>query len=275
MRPYQGFGDIRLWEFEAYSDYKALQTTVTRRFEKGLMVSFNYTRSEAKGTLGGDWDYARIDGKDREANYGPLSFNRPHTFVAYFVYQTPKVASGPLGYLTNSWQLSGNYRWLYGTPANAGFSIPGIGNVNLTGSGTEGARIALTGQEITSGWSSDPYKQFNVAAFTAPKTGSVGLETPRYTMYNPPINNLDLSVSKSVPFGERRRFEIRLDAFNALNKVQFSGVNRTINFASLTDLTITNQPYNSSGVLVNQNGVGTINGVRAPRQLQLMLKMYF
>jgi len=275
MRPYQGFGDIRLWEFQAYSDYKALQATVTRRFVKGLMISFNYTRSEAKGTLGGDWDYARIDGKDREANYGPLSFNRPHTFVAYFVYQTPKVAGGPLGYLTNNWQLSGNYRWMYGTPASAGFSIPGYGNVNLTGSGTEGARIALTGQPISSGWSSDPYKQFNVAAFTAPKTGSVGLESPRYTMYNPPINNFDLSISKSVPFGERRRFEVRLDAFNAFNKTQFSGVNRTLNFASLTDLTITNQPYNSSGVLTNLNGVGTINGVRAPRQLQLMLKLYF
>jgi hypothetical protein len=55
MRPYQGFGDIRLWEFEAYSDYKALQATVSRRFSKGLMFSFNYSRSEAKGTLGGEW----------------------------------------------------------------------------------------------------------------------------------------------------------------------------------------------------------------------------
>lgn len=275
MRPYQGFGDIRLWEFEAYSDYKALQTTVSRRFDKGLMFSVNYTRSEAKGTLGGDWDYARMDGKDRQANYGPLAFNRPHTFVMSFVYQTPDATSGPLRYLTNSWQVSGNYRWMYGTPASAGFSIPGIGNVNLTGSSTEGARIALTGQDISKGYSSDPYNQFNVAAFTAPQVGSIGLESPRYTMYNPPTNNLDLSLSKSFPFGGKRRFEIRLDAFNALNTVQFSGVNRTLNFASLTDLTITNLPYDATGNLVRQNGVGTISGVRAPRQLQLMTRFSF
>ncbi len=275
LRPYQGFGDIRLWEFEAYSNYKALQLTISRRFQKGLMFSFNYSRAEAKGTLGGDWDYARIDGRDKEANYGPLSFNRPHTYVASFVYEIPGVTSGPAKFIAGGWQISGNYRWLHGTPANAAFSIPGIGNINLTGSGTEGARIALTGAEIDKGWSKDPYNQFNVAAFTAPKQGSIGLESPRYTMSNPPTSVLDLSLSKQFRFTEKQRFEIRLDAFNALNAVNFSGVNRTLNFASLTDSTITNLPYNSSGKLTNQNGVGTISGVRAPRQLQLVCRFYF
>ncbi len=195
--------------------------------------------------------------------------------MATFIYQSPDVAHGALGWLTNRWQLAGNYRWLYGTPASAGFSIPGIGNINLTGSSTEGARIALTGQPISTGYSSDPYNQFNVAAFTAPKDGSIGLESPRYTMWNPPINNFDLSISKSFAMGERRRFEVRLDAFNAFNHTQFSGVNRTLNFRSLTDQTITNLPYNSSGALVNQNGVGTISGVRPQRQLQVVTRFMF
>ena len=275
LRPYPGYTNINLWEFAAYSDYKALQSTVSRRFDNGLMFSFNYTRSSAKGTVNSDYTYARIDGKDREANYGPLDYDRPHTFVAAFVYQVPDLAQGPLGFLTNGWQLSGNYRWLHGTPYTAGFSIPGIGNTNLTGSYTEGARIALTGQEISKGWNSDPYNQFNVAAFTAPKPGSMGLESPRTTMYGPPINNLDLSISKSFPFGGKRRLEIRLDAFNALNTTQWSGVNRTINFASLTDNTITNLPYDAAGNLIRTNGVGTISGVRAARQLQLMGRFLF
>ena len=275
MRPYRGYTDIRLWEFGAYSDYKSIQTTVTRRFSGGLMFSGYYAYSQAKGTLGGDWDYARIDGKDKEANYGPLSFDRPHSFVLSFVYQTKPLAQGALGYLTNDWQLSGNYRWYSGNPATAGFSIPGVGNVNLTGSPTEGARIVLTGQDPGSGYSDDPYKQFNIAAFTLPQPGSIGLESPRYTMRNPPINNLDLSLSKSFPFGGTRRLEIRLDAFNALNHTQFSGVNRTLNFASLTDPTVTNLPYNAAGQLVNQTGVGTVSGVRPPRQLQLMARFSF
>ena len=38
--------------------------------------------------------------------------------------------------------------------------------------------------------------------------------------------------------------------FNALNHTQFTGVNNTVNFASLTDPTITNLPYNAQGNLV-------------------------
>ncbi len=274
LRPFPGYGDIRLWEFEAYSDYKALQTTVSRRFQKGLMFSFNYTRSSARGTLGGDWDYARIDGRDKEANYGPLSIDRPHVAVAHFVYQTPDVTRSLLRYLTNDWQISGNYRWQSGTPASAGFSVPGYGNVNYTGSYTEGARIVLNG-DPGKGYSDDPYNQFNVNVWAPPQPGSIGLESPRYTMNNPPINNLDLSVAKSFRFGGTRRFEIRLDAFNALNHTQFSGVNRTINFRSLTDHTITNLPYDANGNLVRNTGVGTVSGVRPARQLQLVTRFSF
>jgi hypothetical protein len=205
-----------------------------------------------------------------------MNYHRPHVFTAAFVWQAPDVVQGPLGYLTNGWQLSGNYRWMYGTPASAGYSIPNIGNQNLTGSYTEGARVALTGQPISTGYNnSDPYNQFNVAAFTAPKPGSIGLDSPRYTMWDPPINNLDLSVSKSIPFGGKRRLEFRLDAFNALNHTQFSGINRTLNFASLTDNTVLNLPYNAAGQLVNRTGVGTVSGVRPARQLQLMTRFQF
>jgi hypothetical protein len=275
LRSYMGYNDVRLWEFDAYSNYKALQTMVSRRFQQGFMFNVNYTLGAARGTLGGDWDYARIDDKNDEANYGPLSFDRTHVVVASFVYQTPEVSKTMWRYVTNDWQLSGNYRWMSGTPYTPGFSIPGYGNVNLTGSYTEGARIALTGQEISKGSSDDPYNQFNVNAFTAPQVGSTGLESPRYTMNNPPINNLDLSVAKIFPFGGRRKFEIRFDAFNALNHTQFSGVNSTINFASLTDHTITNLPYDANGNLVRTNGVGSISGVRPPRQLQIVTRFTF
>jgi hypothetical protein len=271
LRPYQGYGAIQMWEFSSYADYKALQTTVSRRFDKGLMFSLNYTRSSAKGIAGGDWDGARIDGKDREANYGPLAQDRPNVWVASFVYQTPDVAKGPLGFVVNGWQLSGNYRWMTGAPYAAGFSIGGgIGAATLTGS-DQNARIVLVGDPGKGYNSSDPYKQFNTAAFKAPGVGSNGLESPRVYMVNPPINNVDLSLSKSFPFGGKRRFEIRLDAFNALNHTQFSGVNSTANFSGLSDLnTIQNLPS-----ATNLTGFGSVSGVRNPRQLQLMTRFTF
>jgi hypothetical protein len=275
MRPYRGYGQVQMYEYESYSDYKALQVGVSRRFDRGLLFNVHYTRSEAKGILNQDYDSIRIDGRDREANYGPLGYNRPHVLSASFVYQAPDFKRGALGHLTNGWQLSGNYRYQYGTPYTAGYSIPGIGNVNLTGTPDAGARVALTGEEISKGWSDDPYNQFNVGAFTAPQPGSIGLESPRFTMYNPPSHVLNLSLAKSFSFGGTRRFEIRLDAFNALNTTNFTSINSTINFRSLTDHTITNLPYDTNGNLVNQNGVGTISGVGPARQLQLMTRFAF
>lgn len=273
LRPYMGYGAINLWEFSAYANYKALQSTLSRRFHKGLMFTANYTRSSAKGIAGGDWDGARIDGKDKEANYGPLGMDRPHVVVLTGVYQTPKLTTGPLGFITNDWQISGTYRWMSGAPFGVGYSIAGIGAINLTGS-DQGARIVMNG-DPGKGWSDDPYKMFDTSVFSAPGYNSNGLESPRVYMNLPPINNLDLSLSKSIPLGGRRRVEIRLDAFNALNTVQFSSLNTTAQFASPGSTVITNLPYNAAGQLVNRNGFGTVSGVRPPRQLQLMTRFSF
>jgi hypothetical protein len=273
LRPYQGYGAITLWEFGAYSDYKALQTTISRRFDKGLMLSASYTRSQAKGTVNDDFGTARIDGKDREANYGILAIDRPHNFVMSFVYQTPCVASGVLAVLANDWQISGAYLLMSGNPYAISFAIPGITSTNLTGS-DQPARVALVG-DPGSGWSSDPYRQINTAAFAPPQPGSTGMESPRYFLYAPWVNNLNLSISKSFPLGGRRRFEVRLDAFNALNHTQFASVNSRVDFKSLTDPTITNLPYDADGNLVNMNGFGTVSGVRPPRQLQLVTRFSF
>ena len=78
---------------------------------------------------------------------------------------------------------------------------------------------------------------------------------PGSSCWAPPIVNLDMSLSKVFPVGKRVKLEVRLDAFNALNHTQFTGVNNTANFASLTDPTITNLPYDASGNLDPQQRV--------------------
>src|SRR5207245_5620764 len=49
LRPYPGYHDIRMWDYSGYSDYKALQTAVSRRFERGFMVSGFWVWSKAQG----------------------------------------------------------------------------------------------------------------------------------------------------------------------------------------------------------------------------------
>jgi hypothetical protein len=71
------------------------------------------------------------------------------------------------------------------------------------------------------------------------------------------------------------KLEVRLDAFNALNHTQFTGLNSQVNFASLTNPTITNLSYDASGNVIRNNGFGSINGVAPARTLQLVTRLTF
>jgi hypothetical protein len=278
LRPYKGYNNIRMWGYEGYGNYHALQTSLNRRFDNGLMFGVFYVWSKALTINNTDFAPARpnvSDDERRRADYSYAEYDRPHNFVVNFVYQTPKVAKGALGVIANDWQISGIYRWTSGRPQAIGFSIPGIGAANLTGSdGNQNARVVLTCNP-GSGWSSDPYRQFNTSCFAPPQPGSDGTESARFFLRNPPINNLDLSVSKSIPVGNRVKLEVRLDAFNALNHTQFTGLNSTVNFASLTNPTITNLSHNANGDLIRNNGFGSINGVAPARTLQLVTRLTF
>jgi hypothetical protein len=279
LRPYQGYGDIRMWDYSGYGNYHALQTSITRRFDNGFMFSAFYVWSKAL-TINNDDFAAGLPNAPmdevRRVDYSYANYDRPHNVVFNFIYQTPKIASGALGAIANDWQISGIYRWTSGRPFTVGFSIPGITNTNLVGNnGQPGARVALT-CDPGNGWSGDPYKQIaNTSCFAPPQPGSDGSESARYFVRAPPINNLDLSLSKRFMVGKGIGLEVRLDAFNALNHTQFTGVNATVNFASLTNPTITNLPYDASGNLVRNNGFGSINGVAPPRQLQLVTRLTF
>ena len=184
----------------------------------------------------------RIDLNRRSANYGPQDFDRRHNFNVNWVYELPRATTNhALGYALNDWQLSGIYRYQTGAPYNIAFTIPGISGYTLTGTQTiEGARIAIVG-DPGKGTSSDPYRQFNAAAFTTPKPGSVGLESGRNFLYRAPINSWDLSLAKRFGITERAKLEIRLDAFNALNHTQFDTVN-----SSASDPSDSSPPASSS-----------------------------
>jgi hypothetical protein len=277
MRPFPGYNNIRMWDYSGYSNYNALQAGVTRRFDKNYMFSAFYVWSKSL-TINNDdftagWPFTTDDATIRHYDYSYASFDRPHNFVLNAIYRTPHFKEGVVGVVTNDWQISGVYRYTSGRPYGIGYQIPGISSINLTGSDF-GARVVVTCNP-GGGSSSDPYKQFDTSCFSPPQPGSKGDESARFFLHGPAQNNVDLSLSKQFAVYKGAKFELRLDAFNALNHTQFTGVNATANFVSLTDHTITNLPYDASGKLVNKNGFGTVNGVNIPRTLQLVTRVTF
>jgi hypothetical protein len=274
LRPYLGFGNINMRLFDANANYHALQTQLDRRFSNGLFMNVNYTWSKALDTQSGNGDFSRIDAFDKQANYGPANHDRRHIFNLNWVYELPRKNSAGrlLAGIVNDWQLSGGYRWESGAPYGIGWSVSGIGNQNVTGSFTEGARVRIL-EDPGQGYSSDPYRQLRVDVFAPPEVGSLGLESGRNYLVRAPINNLDLSLQKSFPLGGSRAVRFRLDAFNALNHTQFNNVASTIQFRSLTDPTPVNLPYDEQGRLVRTNGFGAVTSVRPSRVLQLLVRL--
>src|SRR5262249_34797599 len=138
LRPYQGFGQIQYIEPSTSSNYHSLQTSLNRRFSRGLLLGVNYTWSKALGTqsqdLPGVTGFGAPNNIDnRLANYGPLDFDRPHNFSANWVYELPKATHNKaLGYALNNWQLSGIYRYGTGQPYNLGINVSGVSAYTLT-----------------------------------------------------------------------------------------------------------------------------------------------
>jgi hypothetical protein len=72
-----------------------------------------------------------------------------------------------------------------------------------------------------------------------PDLGTLGSASRRF-FYGPGIVNYDMELHKSVPLGESRSLELRLEAFNVFNHAQFYGaasVNGNItsgNFGQIT-----------------------------------------
>ncbi|MBL8206352.1 MAG: TonB-dependent receptor [Blastocatellia bacterium] len=277
LRPYQGFGNISFIEPSASSNYHSLQTSVQRRYTKGLLLGVNYTWSKVLGTQTNDLPGINGFGAphvldNRRANYGPLDFDRTHNFNVNFVWDLPRATENTsLGYALNGWQLSGIYRLVSGEFLNVGANVNGLSTYGLTGtSQLEGHRAVLL-KNPGSGTSSDPYRQFDVTAFASPNYGSFGYESGRNFMRTHPINSWDLALSKEFRVKEKMKFEIRLDAFNALNHTQFNGVNTGATFSGPNSTTITNLANSST----NLTGFGAVNSVRPPRQMQLSGRFEF
>ena len=169
LKPYSGYGNINLYQSEATSNYNALQLNLQRRASKGLFLGAAYTWSKALSTAqsGGTNDnaFVRPDGLNREANYGPSSFDRRQVLAINYVYEIPKLPVGNAftRAITDGWQISGVTQAVTGSPFTPGFSIQGAGNQNITGSNTEPARIGVVAGCNPYTGSSDPFNRLNPA----------------------------------------------------------------------------------------------------------------
>ena len=104
--------------------------------------------------------------------------------------------------------------------------------------------------------------RFNPAAFRVPAVGTLG-NAGVNIMYGPGYINHDVTLNRKIQLGasEKRQLQLKVEAFNVLNHVQFTGVNSTFT-------------YNAAGVNSNAN-IGALTGERGPRIVSLELRVQF
>ena len=134
--------------------------------------------------------------------------------------------------ILDGYSISGTYTFatgMYQTPSYGGTPAEiasGAGN-SLRPNLVPGQSIK--GQGTVKNW-------FNTAAFSAPPVGTYGTAS-RNSIQLPGIVSVNGSLSRTVPLGETRSFEVRVNANNVFNTVQYSGVDTQINSGTFGQVT--------------------------------------
>ncbi len=206
---------------------------LTRRFRRGFSFNTLYTWAKSidnVSTYGGGRAVVAQNDMDLAAERGLSSFDRRHalslnvSLASPFGSRSTRPGQGLTGRLLGDWTLTTSVDAHSSSP----FTALVLGNrSDAGGSGVVGsARADATGLPIDarSGF-------FNTLAFQVPPPGQFG-NASRNTIPGPAFFVVNTSLSRSFALGpERRRLEIRADAQNLLNTVNYTGLGTTVNAA--------------------------------------------
>ncbi len=241
--PYLGYSSVQQYQSDSTSNYNALQTYVSKRAGDVLFTG-GYTWSKALGDSSGEGDNIE-DWQNRHFNYGPLSFDRRHTFTGTFVWQLAALRNQKMIVrgVAGGWQLSGVIRLQTGAYNS------------IVGSTPTGTRRAdyLGGPTLVA--NPGPNSWINTSAFAIAPTGRYG-SSGTAIVEGPGLQSYDISLAKHFLFRERFDLKLQGDFFNLFNITNF-------------------QNLAGSSLQVGTSSFGTISSAYPPRNVQLSLHLSF
>ena len=214
----------------------ALSVSARERMHKGVSLQAAYTYSHSiddASSVGGSGNYTAQDDTNLAAEESNSSFDHRQSLNVSFILEPPFGPNraflnkgGIWAHVLDGYSISGTF-----TTSTGGYASP-----QYTGTAAElevGANYLrpnrVPGQPIKGAGTRTQW--FNTAAFTVPAAGFYGTAS-RNSIQMPGTLSVNGSLSRTVSFGGTRSFEARITANNALNTVQYSGVNTTLNSSS-------------------------------------------
>ena len=111
----------------------------------------------------------------------------------------------------------------------------------------------------------DEYFNYGCFVTSTPLTApAVPGNSPRGILNGPPTTRVDFTLAKNFKVGEGKTLQLRGEAFNVLNHVNFTGFG-----------TAASTPHSISATTGAHSGLGVVNGVRDPRTIQLAARFTF
>jgi len=252
LRPYKGYGPIRMTYNDANSIYNAFQLGVNRRFSAGLSYGFAYTLSKCNDSGSGQRNVIP-NTYDASMIWGPCDYDTRQVAVINWIYELPffrKASSRLARGIAGGWQVTGVTQFQTGTPFSVwtGDDFAGIG----AGSGNEIAyfwKYAGYGsspsysRQFAAGGASDPAQWVQVRdsggalMFTAPAAGTIVNDRLRGYFYHPGVQNWNIGLFKEFSITEQQKLLFRFEAFNWINHPNWSGADtgpRSSSFGKVT-----------------------------------------
>ncbi|HEY0323634.1 MAG TPA: carboxypeptidase regulatory-like domain-containing protein [Pyrinomonadaceae bacterium] len=131
LRPYKGFGVIRLSENAGRSEYNGLQISVRRRFQKGLGFGVTYTFSKLTDDASNRRERL-FNAYEARSFRGISSDDRTHVFNIHYIYELPfwRTQNTFLKKMLGGWQISGVTLIVSGQPLTVcrGDDVAGVGD---------------------------------------------------------------------------------------------------------------------------------------------------
>ncbi len=226
----------------AYSRMNMLRVNVRKRMQKGIAVGgtyqYGHSIDNASSIAGQSQTLAQND-LDLNAEESNSSFDIRHKVTGNWVFELPFGPNRALLSKGGFWSkaldgfsVSGDFTFATGTYDTPNYQL----TVQETSSGSSNSlrpnrdfTVPISGPRSIRDW-------FNTGAFTTPAPGQFG-NASRNSIEGPGTKVVDVALSRTVPLGETRSFEARVAAANALNIVQFSGIDTRLNSPTFGQVT--------------------------------------
>ena len=206
------------------SNYNALQAKLERRFAGGLSFLASYTYSKCLDEMSGDYDSWPQNSYNFRQDYGPCDFNFPQLFTFNVLYQLPfgrnkqfgGGASRGLGALIGGWNLGEITSFHSGAPFGVSLLVD-----NANDAGTQRANTVPGCQLKPSGFQQDQAHWYNPACFVTPPQYTLG-DSERNALRGPYYQDFDFALFKQFNITETKSIQLRAEAFNVFNRVNFA-----------------------------------------------------